>query len=172
MRKLLILLGALAAAITVAHPSYKNVNNPDDDNEFSKERLDWVEKAGAENMKFHQQNMELISKQCDTTLTIILAGLGGAFAYIVKALDGGASDFVLYGVIAVAVLLTISGTILLIKCMMIDEFPAPTNEPNNLMIKGLDFDGIRKAELENLNIRIKWPSKGMKQQEGGSIEQG
>jgi len=44
------------------------------------ELLDYVKKAGAENLEFSLQNAETLAKEANTTLAVLLAGMGGAMA--------------------------------------------------------------------------------------------
>ncbi|MCB1895980.1 MAG: hypothetical protein H6945_20215 [Zoogloeaceae bacterium] len=52
------------------------------------ELLDWVEKTGQENLDFRLENAETLARESNTTLTILLAGIGGTLAYAAKGLDG------------------------------------------------------------------------------------
>ena len=42
--------------------------------------LDWVTEQASENLQFHIQCAEHIKKEANTTLTVLLAGVGGASA--------------------------------------------------------------------------------------------
>ena len=110
--------------------------------------LEWVEKAALENLKFHLQTVEVLSKEANTTLTILIAALSGAFAF---ALNGGrftAAAWIL------TVYLVALCMLLVTQCMMIREVPAPTNEPRNLNQEGYTLDALRRVELRNIQGRI------------------
>ena len=40
--------------------------------------IDWAEKSGLENLRFRLQNAETLAKEASSTLTILLAGMGGS----------------------------------------------------------------------------------------------
>jgi hypothetical protein len=109
--------------------------------------LEWVEKAALENMRGHAQAAETLSKEATQTLTVLLAMLSGALAYAVKSVSLWMPVMLVFYLFALCV-------ILVTKCMMIGEFPAITNEPNNLMQDGYELDVLRKVELRNIQQRI------------------
>jgi len=41
-----------------------------------------------------------------------------------------------------------------IKCLMATPIPQIYNEPANLSVSGIDFDDVRRQELDNLQARI------------------
>jgi len=53
------------------------------------ERLDWIEKAALENLRFRLQNVETLAREVNILLTVSLGGMGAALAYTVKALESG-----------------------------------------------------------------------------------
>jgi hypothetical protein len=110
--------------------------------------LEWVEKAALENMRGHAQAADTLAKEAATTLTILLAILSGAFAFSLRT-----SDYQ-YGAISMTAYLFLLCVLLVIKCLVIREFPAVTNEPKNLYQEGYDLDALRKAELRNMQERI------------------
>lgn len=52
-------------------------------------RIEWIEEAGRENLRFRLQNAETLAREAHQTLLVLLAGMGGALAYVVKTLDAG-----------------------------------------------------------------------------------
>ena len=46
--------------------------------------LDWVEKQALENLRFRIQDADNLTKESNTTLTILLAGMGASLAYGIK----------------------------------------------------------------------------------------
>ena len=118
------------------------------------ELLDWAEKAGIENLKFRLQNSETLAKEASTTLTILLAGMGGAMAYAAKGFEQGMPPPLSIGAAALAVWLAVVGCLLMVYCMLTTSLPAPTNEPNNLYQKDYTVDALREVELRNIQQRI------------------
>ncbi|HEX5338937.1 MAG TPA: hypothetical protein VFW53_10920 [Gallionella sp.] len=119
-----------------------------------KELLDWTEKAALENLKFHLQNADNLAKEANTTLTVLLAALGAALAYTLKASDSGIVTTATIGVAVLTLYLTSLCGLLVFKCMKIAPIPAPANEPRNLYQKDFEFDALREVELSNMQERI------------------
>lgn len=113
-----------------------------------RETLEWVEKAALENLRAHLQATDALSKEASTTLTVLFAALGGAFAYALKG-----NEHAWLAAILTAYLSFLS-LVLVWYCMRVVEAPAPTNEPRNLLQEGYAFDALRRAELKNIQQRI------------------
>ena len=107
--------------------------------------LDWTEKAAQENLKFHLQNADSLAKEANTTLTVLLAALGGVLAYALKLLDSGLISATLVSVAVLTLYLTALCSLLVFKCMKIAPIPAPTNEPKNLYQKDFALDRLREV---------------------------
>jgi hypothetical protein len=119
-----------------------------------KELLDWAEKAALENLKFHLQNADNLAKEANTTLTVMLAALGAALAYALKAFDSGVATTTTAGAVGLTLYLTAVCGLLVFKCMKIAPIPAPTNEPRHLYQKEFELDALREVELTNMQERI------------------
>lgn len=119
-----------------------------------KELLDWAEKAGAENIKFRLQNAETLAKEASTTLTILLAGIGGSLAYAVKGFESAQISSLAFGAAVLSAWLTLAAVVLMVQCIVTTALPAPTNEPKNLFQKDYELDKLREVELGNLQERI------------------
>jgi hypothetical protein len=118
------------------------------------ELIDWAEKAGLENLRFILQNAETLSKEASSTLTALLAGMGGSLAYAVKGFEQTSLSPLAIGAVALAVWLMIAGCLLVIFCMLTTFLPAPTNEPRNLYQKKFTVEILREIELQNIQERI------------------
>lgn len=118
------------------------------------EFAEWVEERALENLRFHIQSAEMISKEANTTLTVFLAGFGGASAYTVKLADAHASTWLLSATIAFGICLLVLSGLLILFCLKIEVIPAPTNEPRNLNQPSFSLQSMREDELENLQGRI------------------
>ena len=122
--------------------------------ENKRELIDWVEKQALENLKFRIQDAENIAKESNTTLTILLAALGGGIAYTAKLIEADAEQPVMAGMLMSLIYIAVLCGVLLLKCMKIAAMPVPTNEPRNLFQKQFSLDAIREAELANVQARI------------------
>lgn len=119
------------------------------------ELIDWVETQGQENLKFILSCLETLLKECNTTLTILLAGVGTTAAYAIKQLNQSSyQSWLLFGVTSLCLYFLFLCGILIIKCMKIDEIQVPTNEPANLYQKDYTALQIRESELKNTQSRI------------------
>jgi hypothetical protein len=125
--------------------------------EFDSGEYDWIEKAGIENLKGRIATADTLAKEAVTTLTVLLAGAGGAWAYAIRLLDEVATRGGVAAVVA-AVWLTLLSMFLVLRCLMISAIPAVYNQPGQLLKRpesGYSFDQWRLAELKNIEVRIK-----------------
>lgn len=118
------------------------------------ELIEWAEKAGLENLRFRLQNSEILAKEASSTLTILLAGMGGSLAYAAKGFEQASLDPLAIGAVALAAWLMITGCLLVTFCMLTTSLPVPTNEPRNLYQKEFAIEVVREVELHNIQERI------------------
>lgn len=118
--------------------------------------FEWIEKAAIENLKGRRETADILAKEAATTLTVLLAGVGGSLAYGVKLLDGDTSNTVI-AASAACIWLTLLSMGLVLACLKIKGIPALYNQPGELLKRGESkesFDEWRRGELENIEIRI------------------
>lgn len=118
------------------------------------DQLEWLEKAGIENMKLHHVCADNLAKDSGTTLTVLLAGMGGSLAYAAKGLESNTITWFSIGASALTIWFACLGFYLVIKCLMATALPQIYNEPANLNVPNVSFDKLRQAELLNLQARI------------------
>lgn len=105
-------------------------------------------------MKARYATADLLSKEAQVTLTVLLAAVGGTAAYAAKITEAGpATPTIVASAVSCAYLVFLSVN-LVVRGMTFRSFPALHQQPKNLMHKGYSLDDIREAELENLEIRI------------------
>ena len=109
-------------------------------------RLDWIEKAGIENMKLHYVCANTLARAASTTFVILLIGMGASLGYAICWLAPGAAALTLW-------LLALLGY-LTVTCCVTSPIPAIYNEPRNLNRTDMSFEALRYAELLNLQARI------------------
>lgn len=117
-------------------------------------RIEWIEQAGQENLRFRLQNAETLAREAQQTLALLLAGMGAALAYVVKLLEAGALTAVGVGVAALTAWLMLSAGVLVVKCILSRDLPVPANEPDNLWQEGWTMEMDRMGELKGLQARI------------------
>jgi hypothetical protein len=115
--------------------------------------LDWVEKAALENIKAQMQSADELKREANIALNVFLAGATASAAYSAKALSDGLFAFGCAALLFASVLYVLCA-LDLYYCLWISDFPAPTNEPKRLLVKDEDFESLRVAELNQMQIRI------------------
>lgn len=126
------------------------------EHEFAPGEYEWIEKAAIENLKGRRETADILAKEAATTLTVLLAGIGGSLAYAVKLLNGESSMTVIAAA-AVCSWLTVLAMALVVTCLKIKGIPAVYNQPGELLKRassGESFDEWRRGELRNIQARI------------------
>ena len=116
--------------------------------------LAWAETAGTENLKSRHATLDGLRKEATTTLTVILAGLGGALTYAAKVFEPQQTGPIPFAATILCVYLTCLAAGLVLRCMLVREIPAVYQSPMNLAQPGFPIDEIREAELTNIEARI------------------
>jgi hypothetical protein len=117
--------------------------------------LEWIEKQGQESLKARFATAEIVAKETQATLTVLLAGIGGSAAYAAKIFEPGPSGPVEIAAAVACVYLIVLAVILVVVCMMFSSYPAQYQNPENLMHAAYSIDEIREEEVKNLGARIK-----------------
>lgn len=123
---------------------------------FEPGEYEWIEKAAIENLKGRRETADILAKESATTLTVLLAGAGGAWAYATKLLDAVATRGGIAALMA-AVWLTLLTILLVLWCMRIQAIPAVYNQPGKLLERpqsGESFAEWRLGELKGIQGRI------------------
>jgi hypothetical protein len=115
--------------------------------------LDWVEKAALENIKAQIQAGDELKKEANVALNVLLAGAAGALAYASHSFETN-SALVGWAALGLSISLFALCAIDLRYCLWISDFPAPTNEPKQLLLKDADFESLRVDELNHMQMRI------------------
>lgn len=121
---------------------------------MDEKRLDWLEKAGIENMKAHYTCADALAKEAATTLTVLLAGIGGGLAYASKAAEQGKWTALSIGATAFTTWLIGVAWYLVTKALMLEAIPQVYNEPKNLDDPNEDLNYLKECELLSLQQRI------------------
>lgn len=118
------------------------------------EKIDWIEKQAAENLKFRLQNCETLSKEANNLLTLLLAAIGAVVAYAIKSVGNETLNSLLVAAISTGAWLVLVAMILVVKCIMTSELIPLGNEPKNLMLEDYSLDQIKVFELDNVQDSI------------------
>ena len=123
--------------------------------DFAPGVLEFAERAAIENMKARGEQAVLLMKQATTTLTVLLAGVGGALTFGVRvfATAGGATP-VDYAAPRLGADLSMLAALLIWRCLWVRPFPMVFNEPIHLAQCGMTLDQVREGELCNMQLAI------------------
>ena len=118
------------------------------------EKIDWIEKQAAENLKFRLLVRETLAKEANNLLAILLAAIGAIVAFAIKNASEGEITPLLIGAISMTGWLMLIATVLVLKCIMSSTLIPPGNEPKNLLLDGYTLEKLKKFELENVQNSI------------------
>jgi hypothetical protein len=113
----------------------------------------WAFECGYGNLKARIESGAVLVSQAATTLTLLLAGVGGALAYAIRILEPGASPAA-WGAAVVCAWLAILAAVLVARVINARNVPVLYNSPQNLLIPGAGIDQLQAGELQNLQARI------------------
>lgn len=118
------------------------------------ERLKWAEESGLKNLGEKFTTADNMSKEAQTTLTYVLAGMGGTFVYILPGLEKSLNTL-LFGTIILCLYFVVLGIYLVRKTFLISEYPSPYQEAENLLTRpDLSLDEVRHGEILNMTERL------------------
>ena len=118
------------------------------------DRLKWAEDSGLKSLQEKFATADNMSKEAQTTLTYVLTGMGGTFAYILPGLERRI-DVLLFGAICLCLYFFCLGLYLVWKTFFISAYPSPYQEAKNLLERpDLSLDDIREGEILNMTDRL------------------
>jgi hypothetical protein len=119
------------------------------------DRLKWAEESGLKNLQEKFTTADNMSKEAQTTLTYILAGMGGTFVYILPALERRI-DVLTVGAIVLCLYFLCLGLYLARYAFFISDYPSPYQEAANLLERpDLSLEEVRHGEILNLADRLR-----------------
>jgi hypothetical protein len=106
-------------------------------------------------MKLRYETAKWIAEQANTTLTVLLAGIGGALAFAVKVFGVDPPTVVDKSSAVLCGYLVLLALGLVFGCLTVAPIPAIHNEPRSwLYAPGMRFAELRQLELKNLQERL------------------
>ena len=118
------------------------------------ERLKWAEESGLKNLQEKFTTADNMSKEAQTSLTYIFAGMGGTFAYILPGLERSI-DVLMSGAIMLCFYFVVLGLYLARKAFFVTDYPSPYQDAANLLERpDLSLDDVRYGEILNLAERL------------------
>jgi hypothetical protein len=113
------------------------------------EKLDFIEAEAKANVAFHLACADALEKQANIFLTVLLAGAGASFGYLINLTEKAAPKWLLWGLGAASLYLFAMAALTTWKCLRARAIYPPANEPQNLIHDDFDTDTIRRIELKN-----------------------
>ncbi len=118
------------------------------------ERLKWAEDMGLKNLQEKATSADSILKAAQTTLTYVLAGMGGTFAYVLPGLERKL-DTLLFGAIVLCGYFGVCGIYLVVTTFFVSDYPSPYQEAKNLLRDPeRSIDEIRLEEIDSMTERL------------------
>lgn len=114
----------------------------------------WALSEGYANLQQHIDGAAVIAAQAASTVTLLLAGIGGALAFAVRVVEPGAGP-VAWGAAAVCGYLALLVALLLHTNIRLDEVPMLHNQPESLLAPNATLEQLHMGELVNLEMRIR-----------------
>lgn len=114
----------------------------------------WAEQAGLSNLQGRIESGARIGQQAATTLTLLLAGLGGTLALALPVLAPQPGP-VAYAAAALCVYLALLSAVLVVTVIRLRDAPMLHNQPGNLLVPGATLAQLRAGELANIELRIR-----------------
>lgn len=115
------------------------------------ELIDWLENAAISNLRSKHENAELITREANITLTVILSAIGVTIAYFASQWSNDKGIAIV--TLIVSAYLIICALFLVNKCLSFEDFPAIYNEYKNLNQPSIEFEKLRHLELDNIQKR-------------------
>jgi hypothetical protein len=138
------------------HSSKANATQPTNATSERERLVEWIERLALDNVRARFATAELIAKEAQTTLTVLLAGIGGTAAYAAKLLEPNAPEPLTVAAAAACAYLTAVAVVLVFACMRFASYPAQFQDPGNLLPHlHQPALAVREAELRNLDVRIR-----------------
>ncbi|HJW23926.1 MAG TPA: hypothetical protein VJ576_03430 [Rhodocyclaceae bacterium] len=113
------------------------------------EKLDFIEAAARANAAFHVASAEMLAKEANSTLLLLLSGAGGALAYAVNLFDKGGLPWAIAGMAAASVYLFALSAWLVWCALRIRPIWPTANEPATLLSADWTIEELREAELRS-----------------------
>ena len=122
--------------------------------EYEPAMIEWVERQAHESLKARFATADILSREAQTTLTVLLAGVGGSAAYGATVLGLGQPSPISIAAAVTCAYLVLLSVLLVVLCMMFQSYPALYQDPLNILQREYTLNEVRAAEISNLQERI------------------
>jgi hypothetical protein len=137
-------------------PRFRRAAETKKEPRFEPGEYEWIERNGIENLKARVSTADTLAKEASTTLTVLLAGIGGSLAFAAKSLEGHVTYQTIAAITTCTWLVLLSAA-LVHFCMMVRPIPTVYSQPASLLQRqamGATLDDWRYGELLNIEDRI------------------
>lgn len=117
------------------------------------ELVNWVESNANEALKFSLGVTESLLKDAGSLLNILIAGVGGALAFLIPQLQGGSIGWLAVAIGSSGIYLAITGAVLLHKVIRTTDLQSVGNLPSALYQPKYSLIDLKVAENENIEIK-------------------
>jgi Na+-transporting methylmalonyl-CoA/oxaloacetate decarboxylase gamma subunit len=127
--------------------------------------LDWAEKLGLENLRYSLKIADVLAKEAQTTLTVVLAACGAALGWAAK--DGIPYTITALGMAVVSIYLMLVAAVIVLRCLKIAAIWPPTNDPENYFFEGYKTHSL--LDLKRGSIRVTQRSVDLNRQRNAHV---
>jgi len=120
------------------------------------DRLDYIESEARANAAFHIAGAEVLQKESNTLLNVLLAAQGGGIGLLAALLQRETLLVWQMGALlaGVAYLFVVS-LVVVMRCLWARDLYPPANEPGNMQVDGVGLlDDLRRAQLKTAQDMI------------------
>lgn len=121
--------------------------------------MDYIEKVyeqGVSNAQFHLDNGEVLSRESNASLSIIMTAGLGALGYVAHLIESNASLALTLALVATSFHLFIIAGLMVRKCLSAEDVMPVHNEAQNLIHPECTWNEVLKVEVKNLQARTEF----------------
>jgi len=113
-----------------------------------------IYKEGKENLEFHLKNWDILTKEANTSLAIIMFAGFSAIGFTAQYIEKEAPFFLIFALLLVSLHLLTVSVLIVHHCLRASNVMPAANEPKNLHHPDFEWEEILEADLENLQKSI------------------
>ena len=115
-----------------------------------------IYKEGKENLGFHLKNGEILTKEANTALSIVMAAGLGSLGLAAHSIEKSAPLFLTVALLLLSFHLLGVSALIVRWCLNVSDVMPAANEPKNLNVEGCTWEEIVDRALDGLQWRIEF----------------
>ncbi len=129
---------------------------------MNEDLINYVLTEAQANIKFQIESLDVLRKEANATLTLLMTGAGAASGYGIKLCEdiGTVKSDMIIALFSLALFLFFLSGLLSWFCLLTGDVMPPSNIPANLYNPDFNVYLIKEAEIENMQGRIE-TNRGM-----------